>query len=63
MKMEYIEYSETLAYKIQAPGNYPEGSIQLEEKWWHSVMCTNTRSAINQSAENLLGDLCDAIFS
>jgi hypothetical protein len=29
MKMEQTECSETLAYKIQMPGNYPEESIQL----------------------------------
>jgi len=28
MKMEQTECSETLAYKIQTPGNYPEESIQ-----------------------------------
>ena len=28
MKMEQTECSETSAYKIQAPGNYPEGNIQ-----------------------------------
>ena len=28
MKMEQAECSETSAYKIQTPGNYPEGSIQ-----------------------------------
>jgi hypothetical protein len=28
MKMEQTEYSETLAYKIQTPGNYPQESIQ-----------------------------------
>jgi hypothetical protein len=28
MKMEQTEFSETSAYKIQAPGNYPEESIQ-----------------------------------
>jgi hypothetical protein len=42
------------------PGNYPEVSTQLEEKRWHSVMRTN--SAVNQSAENLLGDACDEYF-
>jgi len=26
--MEQTECSETSAYKIQAPGNYPEGNIQ-----------------------------------
>jgi len=28
MKMEQTECSETSAYKLQAPGNYPEESIQ-----------------------------------
>ena len=28
MKMEQTEFSETLAYKIQTAGNYPEESIQ-----------------------------------
>jgi hypothetical protein len=28
MKMEKTEYSETSAYKIQTPGNYPEENIQ-----------------------------------
>jgi hypothetical protein len=28
MKMEQIECSETSAYKIQTPGNYPEENIQ-----------------------------------
>jgi hypothetical protein len=31
MKMEQIECSETSAYKIQTPGNYPEESIQQLE--------------------------------
>ena len=31
MKMEQTEYFETLAYKIQALGNYPEESIQHSE--------------------------------
>jgi hypothetical protein len=29
--MEQIEYSETSAYKIQTPGNYPEEIIQHTE--------------------------------
>jgi hypothetical protein len=29
MKMEQIECSETSAYKIRTPGNYPEENIQL----------------------------------
>jgi len=30
MKMEQTECSETTAYKIQTPGNYPEENIQQE---------------------------------
>jgi len=30
MKMEQTECSETSAYKIQMPGNYPEESIQQD---------------------------------
>jgi len=29
--MEQVECSETLAYEIQTPGNYPEESIQHSE--------------------------------
>jgi len=32
MKMEQTECSETSAYKIQTPGNYPEESIQHPEQ-------------------------------
>ena len=32
MKMEETECSETSAYKIQTPGNYPEESIQHLEQ-------------------------------
>jgi hypothetical protein len=31
MKMEQTECSETSAYKIQMPGNYPEENIQQPE--------------------------------
>ena len=31
MKMEQTECSETSAYEIQTPGNYPEESIQHSE--------------------------------
>jgi len=31
MKMEQTESSETSAYKIQTPGNYPEENIQHRE--------------------------------
>ena len=32
MKLEQTECSETSAYKIQTPGNYPEESIQHSEQ-------------------------------
>jgi len=45
-KMEQIGCSETLAYKIQTPGNYPEESIQHSEhgkvsnqEWKLLVLC------------------------
>jgi hypothetical protein len=31
MEMEQTEFSEKSAYKIQKPGNYPEGNIQHTE--------------------------------
>jgi len=37
MKMEQTECSETSAYKIQTPGNYPKESIQQNIKNW--VVC------------------------
>ena len=40
MKMEETERSETLAYKIQTPGNYPEESLQ------HSEQCQSLKSRI-----------------
>jgi len=33
MKMEQTECSETSAYKIQTPGNYPEENIQHFRNW------------------------------
>jgi hypothetical protein len=40
-KMEQTECSETSAYKIQTPGNYPEENIQhdLQHLWFHSINC------------------------
>jgi len=38
MKMEQTECSETLAYKIQAPGNYPEENIQQVKRTLRSVI-------------------------
>jgi hypothetical protein len=43
MKMEQTECSETSAYKIQTPGNYPEESIQHSEDGeslkWRNFVC------------------------
>ena len=34
MKMEQTERSETPAYKIQTPGNYPAESMQQIKEFW-----------------------------
>jgi len=40
MKMEQTECSETSAYKLQAPGNYPKkaNNIQNTAKAWNQVL-------------------------
>ena len=47
MKMEQTECSETLAYKIQTPGNYPEESIQQNVLLFASAIfcCIDLKSA------------------
>jgi hypothetical protein len=35
MKMEQTECSETSAYKIRAPGNYPEENIQYSVYYYY----------------------------
>ena len=35
MKMEQTECSETSAYKIQTPGNYPEENIQQRNTYFN----------------------------
>jgi len=37
MKMEQTEYSETSAYKIQTPGNYPEENIRVVSSCWTTL--------------------------
>jgi hypothetical protein len=32
MKMEQTEYSETMAYKIQKPGNYPGKAYNIQNR-------------------------------
>jgi hypothetical protein len=46
MKMEQTECSETSAYKIQMPGNYPEESIQ-------QTYILQTKAAWNKDKQNL----------
>jgi len=41
MKMEQTDRSETSAYKIQTPGNYPEECIQRCSRWF---VCAAVRS-------------------
>ena len=41
MKMEQTECSETLAYKIQTPENYPEESIQY---YLYIIMLVSTKN-------------------
>jgi len=47
MKMEQIEGSETSAYKIQTPGNYPEDNIQ------HTEHGESLKSRIHRDGSNL----------
>jgi len=51
MKMEKTECSETSAYKIHTPGNYPEENIQHSEhdKSLKSRKCPVVLSDFNQS--------------
>jgi hypothetical protein len=41
MKMEQTECSETSAYKIQPPGNYPEESINKYTDIWQKILRTH----------------------
>jgi len=50
MKMEQTECSETLAYKIQTPGNYPEESMQRSEQG----ESLKSRISVNYLQENAL---------
>ena len=45
MKMEQTECSETSAYKIQTPGNYPEESIQ--QHWNKSLKTLNKECTVH----------------
>jgi len=47
MKMEQTECSETSAYKIQTPGNYPEENIQQETIYIEQVYNQPTAHNIN----------------
>jgi len=50
MKMEQTECSETSAYKIQRPGNYPEESIQHTEQG----ESLKSRKSVNYLQENII---------
>jgi len=52
MKMEQTECSETSAYKIQMPGNYPEESIQHSEQGegLKSNLCFISSLVVNDSS-------------
>jgi len=50
MKMEQRECSETLAYKIQTQGNYPEENIQLA-----AVLVDNTCSCFYSCVLLMMG--------
>ena len=54
MKMEQTDCSETSAYKIQAPGNYPEENVQ------HTVRGKSLKSRIHDNFPigALATDLC-----
>jgi len=49
MKMEQTECSETSAYKIQTPGNYPEESIQHSEQGESLKLITKSMITRNSS--------------
>ena len=51
MKMEQIECSETSAYKIQTPGNYPEENIQHTE---HVESLKSRRKYLNKFLWDLI---------
>jgi len=52
MKMEQVDCSETSAYKVQTPGNYPEENIQHTEhskslKSWAYYFNTSNKLSLN----------------
>jgi hypothetical protein len=47
MKMEQTERSETLAYKIQTPGNYPEKAYKTQLSVWLEVASRRGTSLIS----------------
>jgi len=43
LKIEQGEFSKTLAYKIQTPGNYPEESIKQFEFCVHKIFLSHSK--------------------
>jgi hypothetical protein len=54
MKMEQTECSETSAYKIQTPGNYPEENIQHTEHG-ESFKSRNILHTVKRRKANWIG--------
>jgi len=55
MKMEQTDCSETSAYKIQTPGNYPEENIQQEFAFSiHTVNNQHTNCNLEQCFSRLM---------
>ena len=52
MKMEQTECSETSAYKIQMPGNYPEESIQ---RYWSCLRTCRSRHRLHHDVPLVIG--------
>jgi len=46
MKMEQTERSETSAYKIQTPGNYPEENIQQTDNYLPAYLWRWNRQSV-----------------
>jgi len=50
MKVEQTECSETSAYKIQTPGNYPEESIKKDDRKFEFRNTNNCKEILSGKA-------------
>ena len=69
MKMEQIECSETSAYKIQTPGNYPKENIiysehgeSLKSRMIWDSLCVSRLGGKNGVENSITLDIIDYIF-